>query len=393
MTWTVLARSPGRTVTGILHAWELELTLRRNEVGAIKLSLPAEATPAGWPAPGAGVIVLRDQQVVASGEIDQTEYAWSADPSDENAGAGTYTLEADTDLARLGYRITYPTPGRGWGQQSNNHYVYPPNGKASASTVMRVLVNQQAGSLAPTARHVPGLRLAAAPTTPGRDVRVSARFEPLLQVLRDLAAAGGDLTFDVVDTLDGRLDFSIGQARDLSHHVRLRPEHGTITAFTLTHTAPTATIALVAGRGQAADRDLVQVADNRSPDPAWGRRETFVDQRQVAEDDSDQEQHDQYEQAGRKALSEARATSAITATIRETPTLRWPRDVHLGDRISIATPAGTVTDQIHTIEAQVRATGDAEVTLHIGNDQPASSDPLTTTVADLAARVAQLEHT
>ena len=397
MSWTVLARAPDRTITGVLTGWELELTLRLNEVGAIKLTLPAEATPPGWPTPGAGIIVLRDQQVVASGEIDSTEYAWSADPVDTNAGVGVYTVDADTDLARLGYRITYPTPGRGWGEQVNDRWGFPESGTAAASTVMRVLVNQQAGSLAPSRRQVPGLRLAPAVAPLGRQVRASVRFDPLLDVLRSLATEGagaaGALVFDAIDTFDRHIEFQIREPRDLSARVRLRPEHGTVTAFSLTRTAPTATDALVAGTGQGADRELVHVPDTPAPDPSWGRREVFVDQRQTGAEDTEVERRAQYEKAGREALTEARETTAITATIRETPTLRWPRDVRLGDRISIATPAGTVTDTVHTIEARVSNTGDGEVTLQVGNDQPASSDPLVATVADLTARVANLEHT
>lgn len=390
MGWTLLARAPDRSIAGTLVAYELKLTLVLNEVGSFELTVPKEATPDGWPAPGAGLIAIRDSQVVASGNIDAESYAWSADPTEESTGPGQWTLTGDTDLARLAYRIVYPTPGRDWDEQTNAHYTWPATGTALAEEVMRVVVNQQAGSLAPDERRVPGLRLGPA-SGAGGSTRISERFTPLLDALRTVALAGGGLIFDVTDTLDGHMEFTVREPADRSTTARFGVELGNLTTLTVQRAAPVTTIALVAGIGSGADRELAAFGDPDA-DPAWERRETFLDQRQVDSDAAQDERYAEYAKAAAEHLADNGEKTSVAATITDTETVQWGRDYQLGDLVSILTPYGPVTDLVRQVDIEISPEGVEDITSVIGNPDPATSDPLADTARRLADRIGRLER-
>lgn len=400
-TWQVLARMPDRTVGGLLTGWVLKLTLRLNEVGTWELTVPRERCPAGWPSPGCGVIALRDGAVVASGMWDEETFTWSASPGDDAAGPGTYSLTGDTDLGRLAYRLCYPTPGQPWNAQTNAYWVYPfdTTSTSHAEDVLRVTVNWQAGSLAVADRRVPGVRLGTAVGV-GTQVRISERFTPLLDALRKIALAGGGLAFDMLDDLAGHTDFVVRQPVDRTSTARFGVEMGNVLDLTVRRVAPTATHALIAGGGELENRDLAEFADPAA-DPAWGRRESFVDQRQVDDTtstDPDQAAQDEanrqaeYEKAAAEAFASGGEQTGVSATIRDTPTVAWGRDYDVGDQVSVLTPAGAVADLVRQVSITVDAKGNEDITSVIGSADATVGDPLAATVKSALARISQLER-
>lgn len=393
--WQLLARMPDRSIGGILTGWTLQLTLRLNEVGTWALAIPAEQCPTGWPTPGCGLIALRDGTVVASGMWDDENYAWTANPDQDATGPGTYSLTGDTDLGRLAYRICYPTPSAVWSAQTSPYWRYPFDGSTStAEDVMRVTVNYQAGSLATTQRRVPGVRLGAA-TGAGTQVRIQERFTPLLDALRKVAAAGGRLIFDVRDNLDTGYDFTVRAPADLTGTARFGIDMGNVDNLTARRSAPTVTDALVAGGGELVNRYLAEFHDDTA-DTAWGRRELFVDQRQVetttATPEDEAKMLDEFAKAADEAFAAGGEQTGVAATIRDTPTVAWGRDYNLGDLVAIQTPAGPVTDLIRQTAITVDATGVEDITSTIGSTDNTDGDPLETTVRRLLARVNQLER-
>lgn len=387
MTWQLLARMPDRKIGGLLDGASFKLTLRHNEVGSWSVDVPRERTPAGWPAPGVGIIAIRDGAVVASGDLDEQGFTWSSDPGDESAGPGNYTLTGSTDLARLGYRVVYPTPGQPWESQTNAYYAYGPD---TGEEVLRVTVNQQAGSLAPSPRRVAGLRLGA-PTGAGSTVRISERFTPLLDALRKVALAAGGLAFDVRDALDGGQDFVVWQPLDRTGSARFGVELGNVASLAVQRVAPTGTTALIAAQGEAGARTLVEIPDP-SADSAWGRREAFLDQRQVDAELSPAEQQAEYEKAAAEAFADAAEASAVSAVILDTPAVKWGRDYGLGDRVSVLTPFGAVVDVVRQVDIAVDEAGVEDITSVIGTTDPTTDDPLAGVVRAMSKRISQLER-
>nr|WP_238362233.1 siphovirus ReqiPepy6 Gp37-like family protein [Actinopolymorpha pittospori] len=364
--------------------------MRVNEVGSWTLSIPPEETPEGWPAPGAGVIFLRDGEVVASGMLDERSFAWSADPGDEAEGPGLYSLAGDTDLGRLGYRIVYPTPSVAWADQPNDsatnpragYFVYGPD---EAEEVLRVTVNWQAGSLALATRRVAGLRLGTS-TGAGTQVTIRERFTPLLDALRTVALAGGGLVFDVRDNLNGAMEFVVRAPADKSRTARFGVELGNVRTLSVSSVSATATAALVAGQGDLAARELVEFY------VAGERREVFVDQRQVDSTETADARYAEYLKAASEVLAASGEQTAVSALIQDTPTVRWRRDFDLGDKVAVTTPFGAVEDLVRQVDVKIDETGLEEVTSVIGTTQAQTDDPLASTVAALQRRISYLER-
>lgn len=389
-TWRLLARMPDLSIGGVLTGWSVKLALRYNQVGTWSLSIPPESVPDGWPAPGAGLILLRDDDVIASGMLDEETFEWSADPDDQAAGPGMYALTGDTDLGRLAYRIVYPTPGQSWDSQTNNHWVYPSTGTDVAEEVIRVTVNWQAGSLALADRQVPGLRLGAA-TGAGAQVRISERFTQLLEALRKVSTAGGGLAFDARDALDGNIDLTVRPTTDRTATCRFGRELGNVDTLQVRRIAPTVTDAMVAGQGEGATRELYEVHDPGA-DAAWGRREELLDQRSVDSDLTQTERQAEYDKAGEEAFGADGEQTAVSAVIRDTPTVQWGRDYQLGDRVMVLTPFGPLSDLVRQVDIEVTDTGVETITSVVGTPDPSTSDPLESTVRRLLRRVSQLER-
>lgn len=391
MTWQVLARNADRAIVGVLSGWSLSLTLRLNEVGSWRLNVPRDLVPTGWPTAGDGIIVLRDNRVVASGNLDDDSYAWAADPNDATGGAGRYTLQGDTDLGRLAYRVTYPTPSTAWGAGQAAYWRYPFDGTTSnAEDVLRVTVNYQAGSLALGDRRVPGLTLAAAKGIGGQ-VRISERFTMLLDALRTVARAGGGLVFDVTDNLGGGLVFDVREPVDRTTSARFAVDLGNVERLTAQRVSPSITVALVAAQGEKELRELTEIADPTA-DAAWGRREGFLDQRQVDDGATPAERAAEYAKAAADAFGSGAEQSSIAAEILDTAAVRWGRDYDLGDRVSVVVPWGTVTELVRAVDVTVTETGVERVASIIGHADTIVANPLNKTVRQLLKRISQLER-
>ena len=387
MTWTLLARGADRGVVGVLSGWTFTLTSRLNEVGSWRLDVPRDLAPTGWPAAGAGLILVRDTDVIASGNIDDHAYAWQADPG----GSGTYSLQGDTDLGRIAYRITYPTPTQAWGAGQGAYWKYPfEGGTAAAEDVLRVTVNYQAGSLAMPARRVPGLRLGVARNI-GAQVKVVERFTPLLDTLRKVAAAGGNLAFDVTDDLAGGLVFDVRVPRDRTASARFAVDMGNVEELLARRVSPVVTDALIGAQGDLSARELVEIHD-AAADAAWGRRESFVDQRQVDKDAEQADRDAEYAKAAADEFASGAEQTSVAVTITDTPAVRWRRDYDLGDRVSVVVPWGTVTELVRQVEVTVTETGVERVASVIGSQEASQADPMAATVRRLLARISQLER-
>jgi hypothetical protein len=379
VVWSVLARAADRSVAGLLRGWKLSLTLRFNEVGSWTLEIPRDLCPTGWPAPGAGILALSDGTVRASGVLDDESYDWSADPSSVAVGPGMWSLTGDTDLGRIAYRIVYPTPSAAWSAQ-NVTASYTASG--AAATLMQNLVNVQAGPGALAARRT-GIVLGAA-TAAGTSTQISERFTPLLDALRTVALAGGGLGFDVVADAAGNLPFTVYQPVDRSATARFAVELGNVTDLHASRTAPTGTVALVAGSGVGTARQTLEQADPLA-DAAWGRREVFVDQRQTSDTA-------EYAKAATEALAAAAQQVTAYAPIVDTAATRWGRDYGLGDLVSVVTPFGVVTDVVRAVQVDVTEDGDAVVSSTVGTDQATSDDRTARFVAQLTRRISGLER-
>jgi hypothetical protein len=389
-TWTLLTRNPDRSIGGILKGYAFTLTLRLNEVGSWDLDIPRELCPAGWPAPGSGLVFLRDGRVVASGNWDVDAFKWSADPGSTDAGQGRFLLNGDTDLGRIAYRVVYPSPERAWDNQTvKTHY----ESTDLCEIVLRAVVFAQCMDGTPSARRVPGLTLASG-NAAGTSVAFRERFTPLLEALRSTALVGGGLGFDVLDKLNGTQAFTVWAPTDRTETARFGRELGNLTDLEVRHVSPVANVALVSGSEEGLSRHALEQVGALG---AWGRREMFVDQRQVRDADAPAgdptpEELAEYEKAADEALASNGEQFSVSATTLDTPELQWGRDYALGDRVSVLTPFGPISDVVKQVVISVSDTGVEDIRSTVGASDLTTEDPLAETVRRLIAQVSKLQR-
>jgi hypothetical protein len=141
---------------------------------------------------------------------------------------------------------------------------------------------------------------------------------------------------------------------------------------------------LVAGQGEGEQRTILERADAAAETGygPYGRRETFIDQRQT--DDADE-----LTQAGDKALAEGAAGSTVTAVPGDSQTMRYPQDWTVGDTVAIVVDGREESAQV-TSATIVAGTGGITVGAGIGDVQ--GWDPQAGLRAQTDAVEARLSH-
>lgn len=165
--------------------------------------------------------------------------------------------------------------------------VEPPAGEShdrqtavAAETAMKHYVRSHAADLAAPARAVPGL-VVAADAAQGPTVTVNGRYQSVLDLVREiglLAGLGWEITYDP-GTGDFRFDVTDGVDRQASVFFDFAFE--TLERWEeLDSVIDAKTVALVAGQGEGADRDIATRWSGTEP-AGFDRREAFLDARDV----------------------------------------------------------------------------------------------------------------
>ncbi|MEU0081360.1 siphovirus ReqiPepy6 Gp37-like family protein [Micromonospora tulbaghiae] len=365
--------------------WDsLDITLRFNEPATGVLSAPRTAVSAAQLAPGNRVVVIRAGVVFCSGPIEEPgPEAWAVDGS--AAGPGTVEVQFTDDLASVVARVTYPNPAAAATAQTSTARWTATD---EAGDIMRSLVNGNAGPGALPARRVPQLVLGAGAGL-GAVVKVGTRFEPLGDVLRSAAIAGGGLGMRTRhDMAAKQLLFDVYAPQDLSGSVRFSPGLGNLRSYRYEPKAPTVTVAIVGGQDVGTSRLVVERVDAAAA-AGWGRMETFVDQRQSDDTSADTTELDQ---AGDEALTRGAETARLSSVTVDTPDQRYGVHYQLGDRVSVELASGVVvTDVVRAVHLQA-SPDDGEVVTALVGTQEASSDQMWLKyLRELSRRLDQLE--
>jgi len=335
--WRIHVRNPELENIGIVDVWEtLRAELRLNAGGTWSITLPSAAQQAHLFEQGHGVVVWGPGGVVFSGPMREPKYATSDD------GAATLTVSGIDDTARLAFRLCYPDPTSPSTEQTEeSHYV----ATGPAETVIRNLINANAGPGALPARRISGLNLGP-DLGRGTTVRVEARFTNLLEQCTELAATGGVRFWIEQDNEQLVLKFS----EPVTSRARFSPAMGNLLAHEWSLSAPTATRVLVAGQGDLTERQFVERADADAED-AWAERiEVFQDARDTSEDET-------HEQRGDAVLAEAAGRGGLSSTPVDVPGLTYAVDYNLGDIAEVDLGEITVADTIAQISIDGSASG------------------------------------
>ena len=331
MTWTVHVRDSGLLrVAEVEDFQELALSLRFNGVSEWEVKLPPDSGAAALMVRGSGVVVSKDGTVVLSGPLTRRERVWGAETFLRVAGVD--------DTVWLQRRLVPPVP------------LGPPYGAAEfdvrtgiAEVVMRAYVSDHAGPTAKAERRIPGLALGTLGNR-GTSVTGRGRFQTLLELLSEVAFAGGDLGFRIVQSGTG-LEFQVYAPRDQSAVAKFSEELGNLAAYSFVEEAPTVDYAIAGGDGEGVDRIFYE-SPNSQGILDWGRIEGFLDRRDTGD-------VDEMFQALAETLTEGAGKVTAAVSPVDTEAVQFLREYALGDRVTLVTEEGEVTDVVRSMSIRL----------------------------------------
>jgi microcystin-dependent protein len=320
--------------------------LRFNNVGTWEIPALPDTHPlcATLRSPGSGIIVTGPDGVILSGPTIS-----ATNSVESGQGAGIWNISGVDDSVILGERLAYPTPTTADVTAQTSAY---DTRTGVASTVMLGYVEANlADGVAPVTRAIPYLTIGTDPVV-GSTVRKSARFDILGELLSDIASVDS-LGFDVRQIGD-ILEFNVFEPVDRSLEIRMDVSNNTLSRTEYAYGRPNATLAIVAGQGEGASRQFVEVTTTASTDAQtlWERRiETFVDQRNTSD-------ATELEQAGLEKL----ATDGVTVTSVDVipssdVTMVYGVDFNLGDIVGVTVGAQEVSAIVTTVSLSIESDG------------------------------------
>ena len=225
-------------------------------------------------------------------------------------------------------------------------------------TAMRHYVDVNAVNPTDPDRAIPGLVLAPVDQGRGSSVTVSARFQPLPDLLEQIALQTG-LGWEIgYDFTGQQFVFTVLDGVDRSAEILLSPRLGNcLIAGYRACLSDAPTLAVVAGQGEAADREIVGVGAAAG----WDRREVFVDAR-------DLDATYALIARGEEKLAEVGETTTLEVEYIPTPTYRYGIDFDLGDIVSAEYPGiATMEARIVTVTEQYPS---GKIVLGLGKEWP-----------------------
>lgn len=335
--WTLRQRSGALTPGKVYTDWTGTLVERTNLPDTLQVEGPLERLR-DLLVPGSGVTLEDGVGTRFSGPL--TEFT--------KRGDGTCTATFASDLIWLWGRICYPTPAAVWQSQSADYDTRT----GAAETVLLAFVNANVGPGALAARQRPGLTL---PTTLGRGgtVTITARFDNVGQLVRDIAEAAG-LRVTVLQA-GASLVLAVDQPADLSAWAR----YGTGDAggpgilseeWEYTVKAPELTRALVGGGGEGAARILRERAST-PVESLWGNRsEVFVDQRNTSDTA-------ELDKAGDDEIADGAEPVQIRATVPDVEGMRLVSNVPVGSLVGLDLDGDFIVDRLRQVTTEIAADG------------------------------------
>lgn len=369
--YLILITNPALTVVGdpIISWTTLDVTLRFNEPDSGLFIVPGYSWIRDMMTPGNRAVVIRNQAlhgnepgtVVTAGPIEKTLYERADDG--ENAGVGTLTVNFAGDMAHIAGRLTYPNPALAPAAQNVDVWTAT---AVNAETILRNLVNLNAGPGALAARRIPQLVLGSVAGVGSTVTVKTERMEPLPDVLRRVALAGGDLGFRTVQ-VGSTIEFQVYAPVDKSNQVRFSFDMGNIKYLSYEVVAPVATTAIVGGQGDGVDRALIERVSTAA-ESAWGRLETLVSRAgstDVAELQTD----------GDNTLLDDAETARVSSNIVDTAEQRYGIHYDLGTKVAIEQwPGSQIVDVVRTVHLQAWPTAGEVISATVGS-QAARPDP------------------
>lgn len=371
--WTLFVRNGSLATVGQVDDYQqLDLIPRFDDVGTWALDMDVNAGGAALlQQDGAGLVVVRDATTVFSGSVAKRERSWAVDRN-------RLKVSGIDDGVWLSRRLAHPQPTTSappYSGQTDDVRT------GQCSAILRQYVDFNAGPSALGPRQVTGLTLAADPAL-GTTVTGRARWQSLLQLLQELALAGGALGFQVLQVGAG-LQFQVYAPIDRTTSVIFSPDLGNLAAFDWSEEAPRSNYVVVGGGGVGTARTIYEGSDTASI-ARWGRAESFRDQRQTTVTG-------ELTQAASDELLASAGPMGLTITPIDLPQMRYLTHYGLGDKVTVIKDGASISDLIREVHITLTPQGVARVVPSIGTPGRQDLIGFFNRVRTLATRVVNLE--
>lgn len=316
----------------------LDVVLRHADFSTWQVTIPDDSPAADLLVLGAGLEVEYRGASLISGPVTHAERSWSSSFSSR-------VVTGADDTVLLADRLVYPTPS-GLPFASEEDVVTGP-----AETVIHYFVRRNLGPDAAAGRAVDGLTMAADGGN-GETVTGRGRLQDLIELVRGLALAGGDLGFEIaVDDAGTGREFRIRVPNDVTDTVVFSREFGNVAAFKYAVARPAGNHVLVGDEGEGSARTFTTGADETSVE-AYGRIETLTDVRTS-------DQADALTLALESTLAEQSERVAFEVTAVDTDRFRFGDHYTLSDTVTAVVDG--ITSDLLVREVRLSASGGGPV--------------------------------
>lgn len=353
-----IRNSSGLLVAQVDDYHDLTLTLRFNDVGGWRMTLPTQSLAAQALAFGGGLVVIRNGESILSGDVRSLDRSWTAD-------GDTLIADGPDDMTLLADEVASPDPSLS-GPDGSDHYATQVADARSgaAETVIKAYVDANIGPSAVPTRQRPGLVIET-DTGSGNAVVGRARFQPLLELVQELATAGG-LGFRLLQTNIGTgftRQFSVYTPVDQLGAI-FAADLGTLSSYRYTLKASEANYFIAGGQGEGTARTFREAGDTAAI-AAYGRIVQFLDMRNTA-------LTSEIDQGIADNLASKAQKSELQLTPLDVPSLQFGTDYGLGDQVKIIVDGDTVQDVVRTVVITLTTDKGETVTPYVGS--PALAD-------------------
>lgn len=290
-----------------------------------------------------------------------------------DAPYGTVTVPVMADWADLATLLGWQVPGSAISSQGSAEYARY-TGPSDTNALAAIAAN--AARLGRAWDVAPSLGLG---TTQPLELRMHDLAE---KILPPLIADRLQLRLERNDETE-RWDVDVVEGETFPRPIT--PQSGVLSAWSWVQEPPTATRAVVGGRGEGVDREFVLVVDTALEAELGVALEIFVDARN-AEEGADLAPY------GWAELAKHRGKAGLTATLRETSWFRFADGYELGDKVLVQIGALQVEDVISQVEIShdVRSGFSAVPKIGLATEDP--TERLVGYVSNVAAAVRGLER-
>lgn len=314
---------------GQLVAPKVEAVIRKNQPATFVIDVAVESQAAAARIREGWWISIRDGALEESGPV--TGFHRTAKGRDIEV-----EINCASALCLIGDRITYPDPGRAENLQQVARY----RRSGTGETVIKNLVEANAGGAAIQSRRVPLLSVAADKGR-GSTASVDTRLKNLLEVAADLANSCGLIMRCGLE--NSRIVFDTVPVQNLSRRVRLSYLTGEVAGWEMKDSVGTATAVVVGGQGEGSDRTITSVARS----DVWGRRiEVFKDRR-------DTDSAAALEKSAKEELDKGSADKTLKLVLHESQARRFGEDFRVGDTITLDLAPGVSPYAAPVVEAKI----------------------------------------